>query len=189
MRAFVAIELDDPIRRRLAGAQQRLLGAGSGVKWVRPENVHLTLKFLGEAADDAIGAIVRALGEAAGGVEPFAARVIGLGAFPPRGVPRVVWAGIIEPTGSLLALQQRVERALEPLGFPPETRAFAAHATLGRVKKPHGARRLQQAVGDLADEDFGRQRVAAVALFRSDLSPAGPTYTALARVPLGKGGE
>lgn len=185
MRTFIAIELDEAIRERLAGVQERLRGMATGVKWVRPQNVHLTLKFLGEIEEDAGESIAAALAEAASGVEPFEMRVTGVGSFPPKGAPRVVWAGIEEPTGRLLELHRRIEQALEPLGFEREKRRFTAHATIGRVKKPRGGHKLRQALEPRGGDDFGVQAVEDMVLLRSQLSPTGPTYTLLRRLQLG----
>ena len=180
MRAFIAIGLDEVIRARLAEAQERLRAARASVKWVKPELIHLTLKFLGEIEADAVEGIMGVVAQAAEGIGPFDVRVAGLGAFPPRGAPRVVWAGM-EEDARLATLQQLLEAGLEPLGFPAENRPFTAHLTLGRVKDPRHAGALRTLVEAEASADFGTQRVAEILLMQSVLSPSGPTYTPLRR--------
>lgn len=186
MRTFIAIELSDAIRQRLAEAQDRLRSSVAGVKWVEPENIHLSLKFLGEIEPDLADLIAEAMAEAAQAVPPFEMRLVGLGAFPPRGAPRVLWAGIEEPTGRLLDLQRRVEAALEALDFEREARGFSAHVTLGRVKDPQRGPRSFHVSEEQSRAEFGLQRVEEIVLFQSELSPAGPTYTPLRRCCLGQ---
>jgi 2'-5' RNA ligase len=184
VRTFLAIELDDAIRERLAAAQERLRSQAGGVKWVEAENIHLTLKFLGEIDEDVAPLVAEALGPVAAGIEPFEMRLAGLGAFPPHGAPRVVWAGVQEPSGRLLELHRRIERELEALGIEREDRPFTAHVTLGRIKDRPDPR-LRHALDARAADDFGSQAVTHVTFFQSVLSPAGPTYTALSRARLG----
>lgn len=183
MRTFIAVEFSDDIRQRLAAAQERLRGSVSGVKWVEPGILHLTLKFLGEIDEGAVDGVAGAMADAAAGVSPFEVRVAGLGAFPPHGAPRVVWAGLADPSGSLQALHDTLDRGLEPLGIEPEGRPFTAHLTIGRVKEPRGAQALRALIEKQAPAEFGVQRVEELVLFRSVLSSSGPTYTPLRRHP------
>ena len=187
MRAFIAVDLDTAIRQRLAAAQERLRGAGCTIKWVRPDRMHLTLKFLGEIDPGAVGDVADAMAAATEVVAPFELRLLGLGSFPPRGAPRVVWAGVVDASGQLAALHKRLERELGTLGFEGEPRAFRPHLTLGRVKEPRGGDRLRAAVGAEPDVDLGGQTVEELVLFESVLSSQGPTYTALRRAPLSEG--
>jgi 2'-5' RNA ligase len=185
VRTFIAIEIDDGIRERLGRAQQGLRGQGPKVKWVDPAKVHLTLKFLGEIEEGAVEGVAAAMGRAVAGMAPFEMTVGGLGAFPPRGAPRVVWAGVADPSGGLATLHGRLERELGPLGFEPEGRPFRPHLTLGRVKDRRGGAPLPARIAAGAREEFGVQTVAELVLFLSTLSPAGPTYTPLRRARLG----
>lgn len=184
MRTFIAIELDDAIRQRLAAAQDRLRAAGCNVRWVKPEQMHLTLKFLGEIEEEAVDGVAAAMAAAAAGGKPFALTLAGLGAFPPRGAPRVVWAGAEEPSGTLAALHKRLEHQLARLGFERERRAYRPHLTLGRVKDPRGREQLRALIGEGAGEAFGTQAAGGLVHFRSVLSPQGATYTPLHRQPL-----
>ncbi len=180
MRTFVAVELSDAIRRRLGEAQERLRSARCAVKWVKPELMHITLKFLGEIEEGVIAGIEGAMASAAEGIAPFDLTVAGLGAFPERGAPRVLWAGVRD-NGSLAILNRRLEDGLERLGFARESRPFSPHLTIGRVKDPHGAGALRGPLGREAATQFGSCRVESLVLMLSTLSPAGPTYTPLLR--------
>jgi len=171
MRLFIAIEIDDDVRQRLAEAQRLLAAVPCKVKWVEPRNLHLTLKFLGEVPDHHARAIADAMTRAAREAKPFEMKVAGVGTFPPKGVPRVVWAGA---------------EAMQ-VGHEREKRAFHPHLTLGRVKGREGSRELRALMESLEARDFGTCRVGEVVLMQSTLSPAGPTYTPLHHAPLGRG--
>jgi 2'-5' RNA ligase len=162
---------------------ERLRPLAPGVAWVARDNVHLTLKFLGNVETARLGGVERALAVAAAGQPSFELTLHGLGAFPSRTRPRVLWAGVAAGASELTALAARVDEVLAALDFPRETRPFAAHATLGRVREPRPQPRLAAALHD--DEAFGHQRVIAISLVRSELSPRGARYTDLAALPLG----
>ena len=151
LRLFVAIELPDEVKQALVEAVRALRGAGvdDGLRWVRPEGVHVTLKFLGPTPPERVPAIIDALRDAVRGVAPFDLQPSGIGAFhggrsqhftreyPRESYPqniRVLWVGVHGDTAALAALADRVEGALNPLGFPREKRAFSAHLTLARVR-------------------------------------------------------
>jgi len=159
----------------------RLRPLAPGVAWVAAGNLHLTLKFLGGVDAARLAALEPALARAAGR-PPFDLDVHGLGAFPSRTRARVLWAGAGAGEAEAAALAARVDEALATLGFPPETRPFAAHVTLGRVREPRANPRLAAALDPHVP--FGRQRVAHLSLMRSDLSPKGARYTELAGFPL-----
>ena len=184
-RSFVAIPLPEDVRGRLAALQETLRPARADVKWVDPALLHVTLKFLGDLDDEARPVLESGLQRIAASAAPIDLEARGLGAFPPSGAPRVVWAGLSERApGRLAGLAGAVEAAA---GFPPEGRPFAAHVTLGRVKSPRNAAALRALLEAGRDADAGAFRADAVVLFRSDLTPQGPTYTAVARFPLGTG--
>jgi len=170
------------VRARLAAAVERLRPLAPGVGWVTRDNVHLTLKFLGGVESPRLAAIESALSTAATGHGAFELTVRGLGAFPTPMRPRVLWAGVAGGVAELTALAARIDDALHALGVPRETRPFAAHVTLGRVREPRANPRLAEALD--ASETFGRQPVTRVSLMRSDLSPRGARYTELAGLSL-----
>lgn len=189
MRTFLAVPVEDPVvRRRLEGARS-LLPALHGVSWVPRTQLHFTLKFLGEIAPEQVADAGRAAGRAA---EAFGARVPGgfrvalegIGAFPPSGAPRVVWAGCGEGAEALAALAAAVEEAFAAEGFPPEPRPFSAHLTLARVRDPLAGRRLARALPSVAREPFGSVSVSCLVLYRSTLTPRGAEHEEILRVAL-----
>ncbi|MBI2157172.1 MAG: RNA 2',3'-cyclic phosphodiesterase [Candidatus Rokubacteria bacterium] len=173
------------MREALGAAIERLRGTARGVAWVAPENLHLTLKFLGSVDETGLAALTSALTSAVTGLAAFDAEVIGLGAFPTPAHPRVLWAGIADGAGALVDVAGRVEAALAALGFPPDERPFSPHVTLGRLREPRRDPALAEALAAGAGRAFGRTRVGRVSLMRSDLSPRGARYTELAGIALG----
>jgi 2'-5' RNA ligase len=168
----VAIGLSGAIKGRLEAAMDRSV---RGIRWVAADQLHLTLKFLGEVPEPKVAGIVEALRRIRRA--PFDLSVEGTGVFPERGPARVLWAGCV---GDAAELAEEVERALGPLGFPREERPFAAHVTIGRVKHPRAAREVRLDPAAL----FGRQRVASFSLMKSELRPAGPVYAEVAAFTL-----
>ena len=186
MRCFVAIELSKKIRSQLARLQRDLAVADAGIRWVKPEHLHVTVKFLGEVADSAMRGVCRVIGEAARQCPPFDLRVAGAGCFPPHGPGvRVVWAGLTEPSGELQRCHEWLDAALEPLDVPAESRPFSSHITLGRAKSPRKAAGLRDRLAQLADFDAGVQSVGELVFFESRLQKTGPEYTVLVRERLG----
>ncbi len=187
IRCFVAIRLDPALRPAAARIQAELGRTRVAVKWVEPENLHLTLKFLGEVPARQTDRIVAVLEQACRGQAPFELELAGLGAFPGARAPRVVWIGVRDGLAALAALAGRVEDALVALGFEREARPFSAHLTLGRIREPERARPLGRALEAGGPAVLGRMAADAVWLMRSDLRPAGPVYTSLARLALAAG--
>jgi 2'-5' RNA ligase len=183
VRTFVAVLLPEGLRRRIHEAAAPLRAEVDGVSWVREENLHVTLRFLGGVAPGALEGIAAALAEACAAVPAFTVAVEGLGGFPSARVPRVLWAGVGPGAGPLMHLHGRVEAALARCGIAPEARPFHPHVTLGRARDPRRPPRLPpDPAGSLAA--LGTTRVEAVDLVRSQLHPAGARYTSLARAPL-----
>lgn len=185
MRCFVAVDVSPGVRQRLAEVQARLRKAapGADVRWTRPEALHLTLKFLGEVPDAEVGAVERALAEAAAGRGRMRLVARGVGGFPSARRPRVVWVGVGGDVDALGRLAAAVERTVAPLGHPAEGRGFTAHLTLGRVRVPARGP-LGDAIAAVSDVDAGTWDVGDVVLYRSRLRPTGAVYEAVARVPL-----
>ena len=188
-RLFVALEPPDPVRRRLAALEDELRRgagrAGEDIRWVRPENVHLTLQFLGAVPDERVAAVEEALRTAAAGARPLALAVRGAGGFPNARRPRVLWAGLDGDLAALAALVAAVGARLAKLGFPPEDRPFSPHLTLGRARESRGAPGLAGALAGVAQTEPAPWRATELVLFESHLSPRGPRYEAIARVALG----
>lgn len=192
LRLFVALEPPEPVRRRLAAVEaelRRLAGRGaSDVRWVAPENVHLTLQFLGAVPAERVEDVKRAVASAAEGARPLALEVKGAGGFPNGRRPRVLWAGLGGDVAALGALVADLGARLAPLGFAPEERPFSAHLTLGRARDPRGAPGLAAALAQAAELPGASWRASEVTLFESHLSPKGPRYEAMFRALLGGSG-
>ena len=185
MRLFVAVNLPEEINTRLGAVQDQLRAAQADVSWVRPGNVHLTLKFLGETEAGRLERIRVALGETARGHTPFAFDLTGAGSFGGR-APRVVWVGVERGAEPLTRLAEGVEVAMAALGFPREKRAFTAHLTLGRVRSPRNAEKLLAALGEWRRERFGSVSVGQFDLMESQLDPRGSIYTVRQSFPLAR---
>jgi RNA 2',3'-cyclic 3'-phosphodiesterase len=187
MRLFVGVELSDELRGlagRVAGELQRKLGKTLNARWVAPENMHLTVRFIGHVPDDNVPALVEALTQPLA-VAPFDIELVGCGRFPPRGAPRVLWIGLTKGLQPLAALHAEFNRRLALVGHEPENKPFNAHLTLARVKDARAA--SARTFGEIFESvrlPELRQRVDRVTLFESRLSPRGSHYTALSRVPL-----
>jgi len=188
IRAFIAIELPSQIMAALSQLQDKLKTSKSGsVKWVDPEGIHLTLKFLGNVDEAEIPALNRALSEAVKGIAPFYLELGEPGAFPSSQAPRVVWVGVGGEIEPLLTLHNNIDRVLTPLGFPPEKRAFSPHLTLGRVREetlPGERRRLGENVALLKTGAKSSFKVESLSLMRSKLSREGAVYSCLASFAL-----
>jgi 2'-5' RNA ligase len=181
MRLFVALDLDPSILSSLQELTGELKEAGGDVRWVRPEGMHLTLKFIGEVADDMHPRIEEAL-RPLGSPKPVRLNFRRLGYFPSPGRPRVFWVGV-EASENLAPLAAEVEAALEPLGIKREKRDYKPHLTLGRFKSQKGLARLQERIAALPSTEFGEQETQAFFLYQSRLSPQGAQYTKLAEFP------
>jgi len=184
MRLFVAVSLPSEIRDRLAAVQDQLRHVQADVSWVRTENIHVTMKFLGETEEKRLRRIRPALGEVALAGATFSLEVFGAGSFGGR-VPRVVWVGVRQGAQTLTQLAERIEVALARVGFAKERRAFTAHLTLGRVRSPRNADALLVALQAFQTEPFGTFMATEFALMQSELHPAGSVYTVLERFALG----
>lgn len=189
VRSFVAIELESDIKSAVGEIQQALRGKEieDQVRWVKPEGMHLTLKFLGNVPADRIKELTLAMTRGSQGVRQFRIAFHGLGCFPSLSRPNVIWVGVEGETEELAALQQGIEEHLSLLGYPPEKRGYAPHLTLGRVRRDVAAsqrRRLGSLIEGLAVAVLGEMLVREVSLMRSDLSPSGARYSRLARVQL-----
>ena len=147
MRLFIAIDLPDEWKAALEDMQKSIEWLGRGVKWTKPRGMHLTLKFLGDVPDEQINDVIAGLERACEGTAPFKMRMKGTGCFPSPNRPRVYWAGL-NGGKLLLALQERVEQEISPLGFPREKRDFTPHLTIARIKEPIGKERITRAVLD-----------------------------------------
>ncbi len=188
IRAFVAIELDAPLKNALALAQadfrnrlQKVMGPDVRVQWVKPESVHLTLKFLGDIPDERVTEIETTLACVAGAHTRCTVDVGGLGAFPDARAPRVLWIGLSGQVEGLTRLAAAVEHALVALGFAPEPKPFNPHLTLARIKERARDIGRALAAGRLLEQTapIGTAMVNAITLMKSELKPSGAVYTKL----------
>lgn len=200
IRCFVAVELPAEVKARIERQTARLRSGSADVKWVPPENLHLTIKFLGGVPQAEAPGLADILREAVRGTEPFEVEVAGAGVFPGVKSPRVFWIGFKDPESRLSGLARRVEDALEQAGYPREQRSFTPHLTLGRFREARGrsretgpgkgeamagAKRLAEELATLEGVVFGKIRLENISLMRSELSPGGARYSRLASIRFG----
>lgn len=187
-RLFIAVELPSTVIEQLEAVQRELRATGADVKWTRPEQMHLTLKFLGDMPEELAPDLSALLSEAAEAGMPAVGRLGGLGAFPNLKRPRVVWAALEEPTGELAKLQARIEQALSGL-VEPDGRPWSPHLTLGRTRSGRNVQRLAEMIESyrLAGGAVLEVPIREAVLFRSQLRREGPLYTPVARAAIGSG--
>ncbi|MBW7919957.1 MAG: RNA 2',3'-cyclic phosphodiesterase [Anaerolineales bacterium] len=190
-RVFIAIEIPLPIRQAIHAQTESLRAAlGRGlVRWVPVENMHLTLKFIGDVSPAQLDALAQMTTAEAAACAPFSMEVGGLGSFPTPRRARVIWIGIHAPA-ALTSLQRGLESAAARLGCEAEERPFSPHLTIGRVKQPVSAgdrQKVHAALEETRLGPLGRADVTAVHLFKSDLKPSGAEYTCLFSAPLKTG--
>ena len=186
MRLFVAIDLDAAARQAIADEQKRLMRAfgrtDRSLRWIQPDQMHLTLVFIGNVEDPRAEKIVDTM-RADIAVPPFTIAFGGTGVFPPHGAPSVLWLGVSRGTLEAVELQRTVADRLEKVGVARERRPYHPHLTLARWRTSRPSDR-QRVVEAGRDADVARVEVGAVVLYRSHLSPAGPTYAVLTSASL-----
>ena len=183
LRSFIALELPLTIRSALAELQQELKRCNADIRWVKPDNIHLTLKFLGEVKEDRIDGIIKAVRDVCDRYGQLRLEVRGLGVFPNRRSPRVLWVDVPDD-GLLAGLQKDIEEAMALAGFKSEKRGYTPHLTIGRFRSLKEKDHLLERIGQFSDNSLGYIDVKSVALMRSDLGPAGAVYTRIADLPL-----
>ncbi|AEH25138.1 RNA 2',3'-cyclic phosphodiesterase [Pyrococcus yayanosii] len=182
MRAFIAIDVADNVRSAIVRAQEFIGTKDAKIKFVEPENLHITLKFLGEITEEQAEEIKAILSRIAAKFKKHEVRVRGIGVFPNPNYVRVIWAGV-ENDEQIRAMAREIDEALAKLGFKRD-KEFVAHVTIGRVKFVKDKLGLAEKLRALANEDFGTFRVEAIELKKSTLTPKGPIYETLARFEL-----
>ena len=189
IRCFIAVELDQSVKTELGHLQKRLAkhlrGNEFGINWVKPERIHLTLKFLGDVDETLVPEICSAVSEAAEHFGPIEIELSGLGCFPPNDRPgRVLWCGITTGAETLGELAKAIDLNLGLLDFGPETRKFSPHLTLARIKQSNAGKAVRNLVETSPVEIIAGQTVGEITVFQSELTRSGPIYTSLAHVPL-----
>ncbi len=189
VRCFVCVSLDEDIRGQLAKWQELFRASqGRGFRWVAPENMHVTLSFLGDVPESQLEPIVDTLKSAVGGQPEFDMEVASSGAFPRPERARVLWAGIGDGAERLKHLQGRVQDRLQrEHGFRGDRREYHPHVTLGRARSRGGGHDVSGFVAESGDATWGRQRVKSIELVRSQLGPGGPVYTIVSSIRLADG--
>jgi 2'-5' RNA ligase len=186
IRTFIALEMPSDVRNRAADLINKLSAADANVRYVDTENMHLTLKFLGDVPENDIPAVCRAAAEAAKTVEPFQIELRGAGAFPDVSRPRTLWIGAGEGEEEMVALQAAIDSSLANLRFPREGRKFHPHLTLGRVKRSGpGLAELSELLQKNHKFNARKAQIDEAIVFSSELTKSGPIYTVLGRAPLG----
>jgi 2'-5' RNA ligase len=187
MRCFIAIDIDEAIRKALARLQDELRGKAdikkSDAKWVDPENIHLTLKFLGEIKDEQVVDICNIAKDVASRHESFELNIESVGHFGGKSA-RVLWVGTGQNIDKLLKLQQDLEQQLDLAGWPKETRKFSGHLTLCRIRNARAGVKLAQLAQQYKDFKLGTMPADSVSVYQSQLMPQGPVYTVLGKCEL-----
>ena len=186
LRVFTALEISPDARAEIH-RQARSVFAGIGrISIVSEDNLHVTLKFVGDLHRDDLAALTAAVEECVDGLPAGEVEIAGIGAFPDLARPRVVWAGVSDPSGILEPVHGRLNRALASLGVKRENKKFVPHVTLGRIRGPVDARELSRRIESGGDFWFSVEPADAITLFMSELSRGGPPqYTVLGRYALG----
>ncbi len=180
IRTFIAIDLPDAVRQNIAALQEELKRDREKISWTKPENIHLTLKFLGDTDESKIDDIANIISGIASEYPAFRLNVSDLGVFPNFRRPRVLWVGLPNPPAALLEIAEKIESGLAEMGFAKEARPFSPHLTIGRVKAPLSDRFIKR----LKNHAFagGLFDVKEILIIKSDLHPQGAIYTPLRRI-------
>lgn len=188
IRSFIAIELPEELKSGLLQLQADLKSTGyTFVKWVVPEDIHITLKFLGNVFSQKVDEITRAMEQASVGVMPFQLETTDLGAFPNLKRPNVFWLGVGGNLNVLATLQKQIDDALEPMGFAREKRAFTPHLTIARIREnasPQNRWDFGELIAKTRFEVKCKIEVKSINLMKSQLLPGGAVYSRLAQVRL-----
>ncbi|MDH4231236.1 MAG: RNA 2',3'-cyclic phosphodiesterase [Nitrospirota bacterium] len=184
LRCFIAIEIPEGIRGHLSDIANILMKSGADVKWVSPENIHLTLQFLGITEEALIPKIKEALDKILAPYLPFYIKILDVGCFPDGRRPRVVWLGV-EESQPLRNLYKDIADAMEKLGYKKEEREFTPHVTIGRVKSNRNILALARKLEEVRSVRFSDFEVRNITLMKSELKPSGAKYYSLAEIPFG----
>lgn len=183
-RVFIAVDIDDHVRQALALVQAALRDTHPAIRWVPPENLHITLAFLGNLFPDQIAGLANALEITLRPLPAFSCSVAELGTFGPRHSPRVVWVGIQQGADPLIALQKTTAETIRAFGLIAEDHAFHPHLTLGRIRAARDGIALQERLDQFTGKPFGAIRVDRVLVMKSNIRPSGPVYSELYRIRL-----
>ncbi len=183
VRAFLALEVSGEVKRKIVGLQDEIAGSGADVRLVGEENMHVTLKFLGDIDETAVGKVTGAMGAVRS--EAFLLEVTGAGAFPNARMPRVLWVGAGSGGDKVSNIAKQLEAELAKLGFPRE-REFTPHITVGRVRSARNAAALAGILQRNRDASYGSTAIDRIVFKKSVLTPSGPIYSDIGEVRLGQ---
>ena len=184
IRTFVAIPVSPEVQKRAADLIKRLSASDANVNWVHPDRLHMTLKFLGDVPNTEVSQVCQAVARAAANRRPFTVKYEGVGVFPNRDRPRVMWIGVKDGMEPLTDLQESVDQNLRTLGFPPERRRFHAHLTVGRLRRSVASKALRDLIDQNEGYSAGIANVSELLVMASFLDKSGPTYDVMARFQL-----
>ena len=177
VRAFIAVELDPQLLPKMLEVQSEVLSVGADIKAVEPENIHFTLRFLGEIAQSTMDEVITHMNELT--FSPFLIEIRGVGSFPNMRNPRVVWVGLSMGSDAFNRLSRQLDERLAEIGLRSEGERFTPHLTIGRVRSGRNRAALIKKLGELLNAEVGKMKVGSVKLKKSVLTPRGPIYTTL----------
>ena len=181
IRCFIAFDIEDTvILDKILEVQNLLTSEFRGLKIVKPENIHITLRFLGEIPPVMVDSVIKMMDKI--DFEPFNVKISGVGAFPNPRRPSVIWAGIDEGVKELKQIFKQIESGLMELGFKPEPKGFSPHLTIARVRRGFNRRMLTPKLLELSNVEFGEFQAESLRLKKSVLTPKGPIYSTLHEV-------
>jgi RNA 2',3'-cyclic 3'-phosphodiesterase len=186
IRVFVAVELADTIKNEIGRLQDDFKKVKTDVKWVRPESIHLTLKFFGYIPADQVRIIEKEITGIAENLCYFTVSVTGVGSFPVSGNPRVVWVGINDPDNKILNLQKNIEECFKKLGFAAAEHPYMPHLTIGRVNGKDNLKGFHALIKEKRGVEFPGMTISDISIIKSDLRPEGPVYTILKKIKLNR---
>ena len=186
IRAFIAIDINEETRRAIDDFMKKLRALSLDAKWVKPENIHITMKFLGNISIHDHDKLYKGINMIIKETAVFRLSFEGAGCFPGPNNPRVLWVGVKGELEPLRNLQGAIEDRLNEAGFPREDRGFAPHVTFGRLRSNKNAEGLKEILKNYADARFGEDMVSSLNVYKSTLTPAGPNYNVLKEFKFGK---
>jgi 2'-5' RNA ligase len=185
LRCFIALELPEEVKKKIYVCIEKMKSAGADVKWIPPENLHLTLKFLGDTTEELLKSVNERLISLSKSHNRFSLQVSGAGAFPNIKYPKVVWLGIHD-SEEIIKLQHDIDESMEGLGFKRDDKKFTPHLTIGRVKSMRNKDVLIKELATLKEADFGKIEVNNITMMKSELKPGGAEHSKLIEIPFGR---
>ncbi|ODS32485.1 MAG: 2'-5' RNA ligase [Candidatus Scalindua rubra] len=179
IRAFIAIEIGKEIKRKLSEFLSQLKETNADVKWVFPENIHLTLKFIGYIEEETLPGLNKIINDAISCLSPFNISIRNIGAFPNLKKPRIIFVCVQDKGNSLAKIYEKLDKGVEKLGIKRESKKYVGHITLGRIRSQKNISKLINTLKSDTEHFFGLEKVNYISLMQSKLTPTGPIYTRL----------